>query len=154
MKSAALLLALSLPFTAAAQTAPQQDVSLYLTTPDRSSLLKLQSPIAFTTAHATTQVIDVNPAKTYQTIDGFGFALTGGSAQLLMHMALTQRDAILHELFTRTGDGIGVSYLRITVGSSDMSDHVYSYDDLAAGETDVPMAHFSLQPDQASVIPS
>jgi glucosylceramidase len=151
MKAAALLFALSIPL--AAQTTPQQDVSLYLTTPDRSALLKLQSPIAFTTTSTATQVIDVTPAKTYQTIDGFGFALTGGSAQLLMHMDPAKRDALLHELFTRTGDGIGVSYLRLTVGSSDMNDHVYSYDDLAPGDTDVDMAHFSLDPDRADVIP-
>jgi glucosylceramidase len=157
MKAAALLLALSIPLTAAAQASPQQGVSLYLTTPDRSALLALQPPIAFTTAAASSQTITVNPAKTYQTIDGFGFALTGGSAQLLMHMDPAKRDALLHELFTvtgdGTGDGIGVSYLRLTIGSSDMNDHVYSYDDLAPGDTDVAMAHFSLEPDQADVIP-
>jgi len=91
--------------------------------------------------------------KTYQTIDGFGFALTGGSAQLLMHMDPAKRAALLQELFTRTGDGIGVSYLRLTVGSSDMNDHVYSYDDLAPDQTDPDMSHFSLDPDKADVIP-
>jgi glucosylceramidase len=155
MKLAAILLSLtvSLPLAASAQT----DVSLYLTTPDRSALLQLQPPIAFTTAPATSQVIDVTPARTYQTIDGFGFALTGGSAQLLMHMYPAKRAALLHELFTvtkdGTGDGIGVSYLRLTIGSSDMNDHVDSYDDLAPGDTDVPMAHFTLDPDKADVIP-
>ncbi len=156
MKAAALLLPflLAAPLAASAQTAPQHDVSLYLTTPDRSALLALQPPIPLTTTPATaTQTITVNPAKTYQTIDGFGFALTGGSAQLLMHMDPAPRAAILHELFTRTGDGIGVSYLRLTIGSSDMNARVYSYDDLAPGQTDVPMAHFSLAPDQDTVIP-
>ena len=153
MKAAALLLTLSLYLPLAAQTAPQQDVSLYLTSPDRSALLQIQPPIAFTTAATTNQTIDVNTTKTYQTIDGFGFALTGGSAQLLMHMDPAKRDALLHELFTRTGDGIGVSYLRLTVGSSDMNDHVYSYDDLAPNDTDVDMAHFSLEPDKDAVIP-
>jgi glucosylceramidase len=147
-----LLLALSLsaPLTASAQ----KDVSLYLTTPDRSSLLQLQPSIAFTTpAAAATQTINVDAAKTYQTIDGFGFALTSGSAQLLMHMDPAKRDALLHELFTSTGDGIGVSYLRLTLGASDMNASVYSYDDLAPGDTDVPMAHFTLDPDKEAVIP-
>ena len=153
MKAAALLLTLFLYLPLAAQTAPQQDVSLYLTSPDRSALLQLQPPITFTAAATTNQTIDVNTTKTYQTIDGFGFALTGGSAQLLMHMDPAKRDALLHELFTRTGDGIGVSYLRLTVGSSDMNDHVYSYDDLAPNDTDVDMAHFSLEPDKDAVIP-
>jgi glucosylceramidase len=149
MKLAAALLALTLASTAAAQ-----NVSPYLTSPDRSALLAPQSPIAFATpATASSQAITINPTKTYQTIDGFGFALTGGSAQLLMHMDPAKRAALLHELFTRTGDGIGVSYLRLTVGSSDMNPNVFSYDDLAPGDTDVPMAHFSLDPDKADVIP-
>ena len=160
MKSRAilpLLLSLSLfaPLTASAQTAAQHDVSLYLTTPDRSSLLQLQPPIAFTTpAAAATQTIEVDAAKTYQTIDGFGFALTSGSAELLMHMDPAKRDALLHELFTSNGDGIGVSYLRLTLGASDMNASVYSYDDLSPGETDVPMAHFTLDPDKDTVIPA
>ncbi len=154
MKLAAALLALTLATTAAAAQTASQTVSLYLTSPDRSALLALQPPIAFTTpAAASSQTITINPVKTYQTIDGFGFALTGGSAQLLMHMDAAKRAALLHELFTRTGDGIGVSYLRLTVGSSDMNAKVYSYDDLAPGDTDVDMAKFSLDPDQADVIP-
>ena len=154
MKLAAALLTLTFATAAIAQTPATSSVSLYLTSPDRSALLALQPPIAFTpAATASSQAITVNPAKTYQTIDGFGFALTGGSAQLLMHMDAAKRAALLHELFTRTGDGIGVSYLRLTIGSSDMNAHVYSYDDLAPNETDVDMAHFSLDPDKADVIP-
>ena len=154
MKLAAALLTLTFATAATAQTPASSSVSLYLTSPDRSALLALQPPIAFTpAATASSQTITVNPAKTYQTIDGFGFALTGGSAQLLMHMDPAKRAALLQELFTRTGDGIGVSYLRLTIGSSDMNANVYSYDDLAPGETDVDMAHFSLDPDKADVIP-
>ena len=154
MKLAAALLTLTFATAATAQTPASSSVSLYLTSPDRSALLALQPPIAFTpAATASSQTITVNPAKTYQTIDGFGFALTGGSAQLLMHMDPAKRAALLQELFTRTGDGIGVSYLRLTVGSSDMNDHVYSYDDLAPDQTDPDMSHFSLDPDKADVIP-
>ncbi|WP_158786914.1 glycoside hydrolase family 30 beta sandwich domain-containing protein [Granulicella sp. L46] len=154
MKLAAALLTLTFATAATAQTPASSSVSLYLTSPDRSALLALQPPIAFTpAATASSQTITVNPAKTYQTIDGFGFALTGGSAQLLIHMDPARRAALLQELSTRTGDGIGVSYLRLTVGSSDMNDHVYSYDDLAPDQTDPDMSHFSLDPDKADVIP-
>jgi glucosylceramidase len=34
-----------------------------------------------------------------------------------------------------------------------MNDHVFSYDDLPQGETDTAMAHFSIDPDKADVIP-
>ncbi|WP_263366549.1 glycoside hydrolase family 30 protein [Edaphobacter bradus] len=132
----------------------QKDASLWLTNPDRSALLQLQTPsIPFTKAAAAGLTIDVDETKKYQTIDGFGFALTGGSAQLIAHMDPAARAALLRELFTGDGDGIGVSYLRVSVGSSDMNDHVYSYDDLPQGETDPDMAKFSLEPDRADVIP-
>jgi glucosylceramidase len=132
----------------------QKDATLWLTNPDHSALLAEQSPkLAFTSAAPTGQVIEVDSAKTYQTMDGFGYALTGGSAMLIHHMDPAKRAALLHNLFTTEGDGIGVSYLRVTVGASDMNDHVYSYDDVPEGQTDPDMAHFSLAPDQTDVIP-
>jgi glucosylceramidase len=132
----------------------QKDVSLWLTNPDRSALFQLQAPpIPITDAPATTQIIDVDSKKTYQTIDGFGFALTGGSAQLIQQMDPAKRAALLQELFADDGNNIGVSYLRLSVGSSDMNDHVFSYDDLPEGQTDTSMTKFSLDPDKADVIP-
>jgi glucosylceramidase len=143
-------LSLLIPLSAHAQ----KDVSLWLTNPDRSALFQLQAPpIPITNAPATNQIIDVDSKKTYQTIDGFGFALTGGSAQLIVHMDPAARAALLHELFAVDGDNIGVSYLRLSVGSSDMNDHVFSYDDLPAGQTDPTMAKFDLGPDKTDVIP-
>ncbi len=160
MKSKAILpmllsltLAVSLAAPLAAPLAAQTGVSLWLTNPDRSALLQLQSPpIPFTAATAS-QVITIDPAKTYQTMDGFGFALTQGSAELIMHMDPARRAALLQNLFTTTGDNIGVSYLRLSIGASDMNATVYSYDDLPAGQTDTSMAHFSLDHDKADVIP-
>jgi glucosylceramidase len=141
---------LSIPVSAYAQG----DVSLWLTNPDRSALFQLQAPpIPLTKAPATSQIIDVDAAKTYQTIDGFGFALTGGSAQLIQHMAPDARAALLRQLFATDENSIGVSYLRLTVGASDMNDHVFSYDDLPEGQTDTDMAKFSIDPDKADVIP-
>jgi glucosylceramidase len=131
-----------------------QEASLWLTTPDRESLLKLQTPpLAFGSDAASGQVIDVDDKKKFQAIDGFGFALTGGSAQLISKMDADKRAVLLKELFTTEGGGIGVSYLRVSVGASDMNDHVYSYDDLPEGQTDVKMERFSIDPDKADVIP-
>ncbi|HEX2919156.1 MAG TPA: glycoside hydrolase family 30 beta sandwich domain-containing protein [Edaphobacter sp.] len=131
-----------------------QQVSSWLTTPDRSALLQKQpESLSFSQAGSTSQVIEVDDRQKYQTMDGFGFALTGGSAQLIAHMDAEPRAALIKNLFSIAGDGIGVSYLRVSVGSSDMNDHVYSYDDLPQGQTDVNMDKFSLAPDQADVIP-
>lgn len=131
-----------------------QKVSSWLTTPDGSSLLAPQSTsLRFSSAAPAATVIDVDDKQTFQSIDGFGYALTGGSAQLLMHMSPEKRAAILYELFTTEGAGIGVTYLRLSIGSSDMNDHVFTYDDMPAGETDPTLAKFSLDPDRADVIP-
>jgi glucosylceramidase len=132
----------------------QKEVSAWLTNPDKSALFQLQeTPLHFSAQAVSGAVIDVDDKQSYQTIDGFGFALTGGSAQLMMRMDAEKRSALLHELFAIDGKNIGVSYLRVTIGSSDMNDHVFSYDDLPKGETDPTLAKFSLAPDQADVIP-
>src|ERR1700758_946322 len=155
MKSKALnavlcLLSVLSPLAARAQT----DVSLWLTNSDRSALFELQTPqLSFTSAPATNQIINVDSAKAYQTMDGFGFALTGGSAQMIMRMDPAKRSDLLQELFGVDGKNIGISYLRLTVGASDMNDHVFSYDDLPEGQTDTGMTKFSLEPDKADVIP-
>jgi glucosylceramidase len=130
------------------------EARLWLTTPDRSQLLTLQkAPLHFSASTNTFPTVVVNDDAQYQPIDGFGFALTGGSAQLLMRMEPAQRGALLRELFSASGEDIGVSYLRVTIASSDMNAHVYSYDDLPEGEKDVEMAKFSLGPDRVDVIP-
>ena len=132
----------------------QKEASVWLTNPDRSALFQLQSPpTPFTSSPAQDPVIEVDDTKTFQTIDGFGFAVTGGSAQLLMRMDPAARAAILHELYADDGNNIGSSYIRVSVGASDMNDHVYSYDDMPEGQTDPSMAKFSLDPDRADVIP-
>lgn len=146
-----LMASIAIPSTLYAQKA----ALWWLTTPDKSSLLQEQKDsLRFAASAAKNQAIDVDDTQTFQTMDGFGFALTGGSAQLLMKMSPDKRAALLQELFTDKGNGIGVSYLRLSIGSSDMNDHVYSYDDLPKGDTDPEMAKFSLDPDRKYVIPA
>jgi glucosylceramidase len=130
------------------------EARVWLTTADRSQLLTLQKdPLRFSASANTLPTIDVNGDQQYQPIDGFGFALTGGSAQLLMRMDPDQRGALLRELFATSGEDIAVSYLRVSIGSSDMNAQVYSYDDLPEGQTDAEMAKFSLGADRTDVIP-
>jgi glucosylceramidase len=128
-------------------------VSLWLTTPDRTSLLSQQtSPLRFGKPEAGLPVVAVSIKQKYQSMDGFGFALTGGSAQLLMRMDGPQREALLRELFGTGDQDIGVSYLRVSIGSSDMNDHAFTYDDLAPGQTDIALKNFDLGPDMTSVV--
>ena len=76
---------------------------------------------------------DLKWADIHQTMDGFGCCLTGGSAMHLIRMDATSRAALLKELFATDGTNIGISYLRVSIGASDLNDHVFSYDDLPTG---------------------
>ena len=63
------------------------------------------------------------------------------------------RAALLRELFATDSTNIGTSYLRLSIGASDLNERVFSYDDLPAGETDPELKQFDLGPDRADVIP-
>jgi glucosylceramidase len=140
----------SKPKTAAKSTS----VAAWLTTSDKSVLFQPQpSKLTFGTATNANPTIEIDEAKTYQTIDGFGYCLTGGSAQLLHQMGTAERAKLLRELFAADGNNIGVSYLRVSIGASDLDAQVFSYDDLPTGQTDPELAKFSLAPDQPHLIP-
>jgi glucosylceramidase len=144
----------ALLFSSLSSSAQQErEVRLWLTTPDRAAVVAPQASLHFSSDAGKLPLLTVDDAQHFQTMDGFGFALTGGSAELLMRMSAGPRTALLKQLFTTGGDGIGVSYLRVSIGASDMNERVFSYDDLPPGETDVEMAKFNLGPDRVDVIP-
>ena len=134
--------------------AQSKHATMFLTTADRSSLLAEQPRLKAGKGDAgTAATITVDPKQTMQTIDGFGFAMTGGSAELLMKMDPGARAAILEKLFGHGKDDIATSYLRLSLGASDMNERVFTYDDMPEGETDPTLAHFSLGPDMQDVVP-
>lgn len=145
----------ALLFSSLSSNAQQErEARLWLTTRDRTALVAPQvAALHFSSEAGQVPVLTVDDAQHFQIMDGFGFALTGGSAELLMRMDAARRAALLQELFTIGDNGIGVSYLRVSIGSSDMNERVFSYDDLPPGETDVEIAKFNLGPDRAHVIP-
>ncbi|NEU09088.1 glucosylceramidase [Flavihumibacter sp. R14] len=131
-----------------------QEISFWLTNPDKSVLFQEQKiNMAFSDSSVSGLVIDVDPSKSFQEMDGFGFTLTGGSAQVINRMEPAKRKELLNELFGTEGANIGISYLRLSIGASDLNDHVFSYNDLPAGETDTSMSKFSLEPDRKDLLP-
>lgn len=130
-----------------------QGVANWLTDPDATARLEKQADIAFTSATPGAGTIHINSQETYQSMDGFGCTLTGGSAQLIMKMDAASRAKLLQELFGHQPDQLNMSYLRISIAASDMNDHAFSYDDMPAGQTDTALAHFNLGPDATSVVP-
>ncbi|MDQ6904372.1 MAG: glucosylceramidase, partial [Bacteroidota bacterium] len=130
------------------------DMDFWLTKNDQSVLLKKQSIVlSFGTTVNTNANIDIDTTQTFQSIDGFGFTLTGGSAYVIDKLEVPTKTNLLRELFGNDSTSIGISYLRISIGASDLNASVFSYDDVAAGQTDLSLTHFSLDPDQADLIP-
>lgn len=129
------------------------DVDFWLTKSDQSVLLAKQSGnLGFSTTSNDYANIEVNATQKYQTVDGFGYTLTGGSAEVINQLTAAKKSALLKELFG-TGEGsIGISYLRISIGASDLNATAFTYDDLATGETDLALAKFSLDKDKTGVI--
>lgn len=130
------------------------DVSLYLTQGDQSILFKKQNVgLVFSSTGTASATIDVDTTQTFQTIDGFGYTLTGGSSTLLNSLPPSTLDPLLKELFLWDSTNIGVSYLRISIGASDLSASTFTYDDVPPGETDVNLAHFTIDKERQDLIP-
>jgi len=143
----------------ATYTVPPQNgngpaVSVVLTTDDQSRKMQAQSTTNFTTASATGNVIYVDETQTYQPIEGFGAAFTDSAAYLLNEVAAPKSalTSTMSDLFTRTGNGIGLSFMRTPMGASDLARTQYSYDD-NNGLADPTLANFSVAHDVADVIP-
>ena len=130
----------------------KNEVDVWITKADETIKLQKQTSIlAFTTASNSFQNIEIDPSKTYQNIDGFGYTLTGGSVEVINQLSASKKEALLQELFGNGENSIGISYLRLSIGASDLNSSVFSYDDLPAGQTDITLSQFSLSKDQALV---
>jgi len=103
------------------------DVRVWQTSGNEVQLLSQLSSIRFSRDIGDFTIV-LDTTVTFQYIDGFGAALTGSSAFLINQMNTTAREALLTDLFD-PAKGIGLNYLRISIGSSDFSIGTYSYCD-------------------------
>lgn len=139
-----------------AQNTGQRQIECWITNPDRSALFEKQNDTIYFSdvvpRRGGTPII-IDDSQQLQSIDGFGFALTGGSAEHLIKMNPSERAKILKELFAVDGNNIGISYIRLSIGASDLNSFVFSYNDLPEGETDFQLEKFDLAQDKHDVIP-
>src|SRR5215467_8110014 len=93
------------------------------------ALLQPMQPVAFSRSLPADALptIEVDSSRTFQPIEGFGFALTGGSAYLLAGLTAVDRMALLQELFGLTDESVGLSCLRLSIGASDLGRRDFSY---------------------------
>jgi glucosylceramidase len=129
------------------------NVQVWLTEGNKSALFQQQDAIGFSDVKNQLPTIEVDSVQRFQEIDGFGFCLTDGSAQLINAMASADKTKLLNELFSTKGNSIGISYIRVSIGASDLSSKVYSYDDLPAGQTDGDLSKFSIDENKTDLIP-
>lgn len=131
-----------------------QGVEWWLTKGDGTVLFQQQNSLPLiAAADSLLTTITIDTSQVFQTIDGFGFTLTGGSAEHLLGMSAPERAALLRELFAFDGNNIGISYLRLSIGASDLNSSVFSYNDLPPGQTDPQITKFDFGPDKNTVLP-
>ena len=126
---------------------------MWLTTADET--LKLAPRPARQSAGAAKgdEAVTIDTSKHFQKMQGFGAAMTDASAQLFSQLPDDRREAIMAELFGREGNGLGLSFTRLTVGASDFSPTHYSYDDTPGNAPDPELRHFSIDPARKYVLP-
>lgn len=124
------------------------EVDFWLTKANGTVKLEKQTTIlAFNSSTNIYPNIEVSDSQMYQTIDGFGYTLTGGSVQTINSLSASKKQELLQELFGSANNSISVNYLRISIGASDLNATVFSYDDMPTGQTDLTLANFSLAAD-------
>lgn len=80
--------------------------------------------------------------------EGFGVAITGSSCYELSLIEEVKRTELLKNIYS--DKGINLSVGRLSIGSSDYSAEIYSYDDVP---DDVELKHFSIERDKKYIIP-
>jgi len=131
----------------------QGKVQAWITTGDQTLLMARGADAAFQSGTRAATIIEVDPAQRFQEMVGFGAAITDASAWLIQNrLNPQQRGALMNELFGKA-PGVNFSFTRLTIGASDFSRHHYSFDDMPPGQTDPALAHFSIEPNRADVLP-
>lgn len=151
LKSTALLFSgvVLLPLSSCKSVANTENkVQIWMTKGDESVKLQQQNALTFVNTSNNFQNIEINDAQKFQYIDGFGYTLTGGSVEVINRLSPSKRKALLNELFGNDKNSISISYLRLSIGASDLDGEVFSYDDLPEGQTDPSLSKFSLARDK------
>ena len=119
--------------------------TVYTTTGSGTQRLDASVAELLTTPNMAPTTIQIDPAQTYQTMDGFGFAITYSTCYNLMKMDPVERAAFLKKTYSTT-EGYGVSYARISIGCCDFSSTEYSLCD------EQGLEHFALHNDETQYV--
>jgi glucosylceramidase len=134
---------------------PVPTANIWRTNTTGTERLLQQAPVSFVSGGGDPNLltIDVDESTRYQRIDGFGGSITDAGAWVLAQAGPAQQASIMSALFDRQA-GIGISFLRQPIGSSDFSLNPFTYDDIYQWGTDYDLAGFSIDHDRAYILPA
>lgn len=121
------------------------EAQVFTTTADGVYALTQTTANVSTGDNMAPTTLQVDPTKRYQTIDGFGFAITYSTCYNLLKMSAADREALLKRTYSPT-EGYGVSYARISIGCNDFSSREYTLCDKEG------LDNFALQSDETSYV--
>ena len=121
------------------------NVTMYVTTNTRSQDFEKKAVGFSDKSNMSPSTIKLVPATRYQTMDGFGAAITGSTCYNLLQMTEDNRNKFLKETFSPT-EGMGYSYVRISIGCSDFSLSEYTCCDTKGIE------NFGLTPEETDYV--
>ena len=148
----ATLVATAIASAAYAQGSAPPSVKVWLTARDTGDRLTPKAsspfqPLEQPDEHVPAVMIDAS--KTFQTIEGFGGALTDAAAETWAKLPAERQRELLTAYFDRD-KGIGYSLCRTHIHSCDFSSESYAYTEVAG---DVSLQHFSLDHDRRHRLP-
>ncbi len=147
------LMSLALAGCATVSASASRSAGMWLTTADETQKLAAQPEVQPAGAAVGDEAVIIDTSKRFQKMQGFGASITDASAQLLSGLPEDKRKAIMAELFGRKGDGLGMSFTRLTVGASDFSPDHYSYNDTPGNAPDPELKHFTIDYARKYVLP-
>ena len=104
-------------------TLAQQYIQTWISYPERQKMLYRIEDQLLSNKPLQNKIIELNPKKSFQTIDGFGYTLTGSSAQMIEQLDKDEQSKLLQELFSLDDDGLGISVIRLSIAASDMDEN-------------------------------
>lgn len=135
--------------------ASAQTVRSWVTTQDLSMTFQEQPTLTLgRLSDRGANIIRINPSQRYQKVLGMGASLEHTTCSNLARLPDSERDRVIARLVSPK-TGIGMNLMRVCIGTSDFTgDPWYSYDDLPPGETDPHLKRFSIERDQAYILPA
>jgi glucosylceramidase len=156
LTAVAVAAATASPATAKAPATSGPSVQVVMTSANLSWRLSRLPDLTFhTDGPSGVPVVTVDDKTRYQRFTGVGAAMTDSSAWLIYdELSAGTRARLMNALFGV--GGIHLDFVRVPIGGSDFTADgaPYSYDDVAPGQVDPTLAHFSIAHDLAYVVPA